>query len=110
VLPCQGYSTHKGAATGWHGTTAEGQLGKAKGTGEQNLVHCPYFHSKFLKHNLKLTVQFVKYVDPKVYLLGLVRGRKGAPDFNFALGYWDRYVIIDISSMFGFTISSGLIN
>jgi len=50
------------------------------------------------------------YVNPKVYLLGLVRGRNGAPDFNFALGYCERYVIIDISSMFGFTISSGLIN
>lgn len=44
------------------------------------------------------------------YLFGFVRARKGAPDFNFALGYCDRYVIIDISSMFGFTISSGLMS
>lgn len=44
------------------------------------------------------------------YLFGFVRARKGAPDFNFALGYCDRYVIIDISSIFGFTISSGLMS
>lgn len=54
----------------------------------------------FLDHNWDLSI----------YLFGFVRARSGAPGFNFAFGYCDRYVIIDISSMFGFTISSGFIS
>lgn len=44
------------------------------------------------------------------YLFGFVRWRIGAPGLSFALGYWDKYVIIDCSSIFGFVISSGLIS
>uniref|UniRef100_A0A1A9X402 Uncharacterized protein n=1 Tax=Glossina brevipalpis TaxID=37001 RepID=A0A1A9X402_9MUSC len=44
------------------------------------------------------------------YLLGFVLGLKGAPVFNFALGYCDKYVIIDCSSTLGLTNSSGLIS
>jgi len=62
-----------------------------------------------MKQVLIITLQKYK-IDFHSYLFGFVRARSGAPDFNFALGYCDRYVIIDISSMFGFTISSGLMS
>ena len=59
---CQGYHKHKGVATGWHGATAECQLGKAKGTRGQNLALCQYIESKFLRCNLQLTEQFGEYI------------------------------------------------
>lgn len=64
------------------------------------------------KQVLAITLQNdVRIIDLEcAYLFGFVRGRRGAPGFNFALGYWDRYVIIDISSIFGFIISSGLMS
>lgn len=37
-------------------------------------------------------------------------GRMGAPCFSLELGYCDKYVIIDCSSILGFVISSGLIS
>uniref|UniRef100_A0A1B0BRV3 Uncharacterized protein n=1 Tax=Glossina palpalis gambiensis TaxID=67801 RepID=A0A1B0BRV3_9MUSC len=45
-----------------------------------------------------------------MYLLGFVLGLNGAPAFNFALGYCDKYVIIDCSSTLGLTNSSGLMS
>jgi len=47
VLPCQGYYTHKGALTGWHGATAERQLGKAKGTSGKTLSIANTFTARF---------------------------------------------------------------
>lgn len=44
------------------------------------------------------------------HLLGFVLGLRGAPDLILALGYCDRYVIMDCSSMLGLIISSGLIS
>lgn len=49
-------------------------------------------------------------IDRPTYLLGLVFALNGAPGFSLALGYCDKYVIIDISSILGSTISSGLMS
>lgn len=51
-----------------------------------------------------------EYLKALTYLLGLVLGRSGAPVFSLALGYCERYVIMDCSSILGLTISSGLIS